>query len=91
MSNLSESVLGIYQLQWTSTPATDPLQSGVYLTRNERDESWFRYFDARLGDWYRSWAEMKGRTLRGSTRIAPAETRREIVAWAHRTRQVRSS
>jgi glyoxylase-like metal-dependent hydrolase (beta-lactamase superfamily II) len=91
MSSLSASVLGIYQLRWTPTPGHSPQQSGVYLTRNERDEDWFRYFDARLGDWYRSWAEMKARALRGSTRIDPAETAREVVAWAQRTRRARAA
>lgn len=91
MSRLSASALDIYRLQWSPTPEHGPNQSGVYLTRNERNEDWFRYFDAQLGDWHRSWAEMHKRTLRGSTRINSAEAQREIVAWAHRTRRVRAS
>lgn len=90
MSSLSPSVLGIYQLQWTSTPGHEPQQSGVYLTRNEHNEDWFRYFDAQLGDWYRSWAEMKTRALNGSARIPSNETEHEVVAWARRTRRVRT-
>lgn len=91
MSRLSDSVLSIYRFLWNPHPEQNPPQSGVYLTRNDRNQEWFRYFDARLGDWYRSWAEMQSRaSQQGSTRIGDAELASEVVAWAQRTRTVRA-
>lgn len=90
MSSLSTSVLGIYKLLWNPNPAQSPETSGVYLTRNDRDQEWFRYFDARLGDWYMSWAEMQTRASQHSARIGDAELANEVVAWAHRRRTVRT-
>jgi len=89
MSTLSESVLGIYQFQWNPNPGHNPPQSGVYLTRNQRDQLWLRYFDARLGDWYASWVETKTRTAQATARLSHAEHSSEVMAWAHRTRTVR--
>jgi len=91
MPRFSASVRNIYQFRWSPNPDTGPERSGVYLTRNSRDQEWFRYFDARLGDWYASWAEMKTRVARdASTRIHHTELASEVVAWAHRARALRA-
>jgi len=90
MSSLSASIQRIYRFLWNPTPGHNPERSGVYLTRNDRDQQWFRYFDARLGDWYASWAEMQSRPPQPTSRLSDAELASEVVAWAHRTRRVRA-
>lgn len=90
MSRLTESVHSIYRFLWNPNPERSPAQSGVYLTRNDRNQDWFRYFDARLGHWYMSWAEMQTQVARGSSRISDADMASEVVAWAQRTRMVRA-
>lgn len=86
MNNLSTSVQSLYRFLWTPDPARSPEQSGIYLTRNQRGQEWFRYFDARLGDWYMSWTEMRDRGEHGSARIHRTALNSEVAAWAHRTR-----
>ncbi len=86
MSSLSASILSIYKFLWNPNTGQNPEQSGIYLTRNDRGQEWLRYFDARLGDWYMSWAEMQTRVAQGSHRISDAEMANEVVAWARRTR-----
>ena len=89
MSTLSAPARRIYQMHWNADASAAPAQSGVYLTRNARGQEWFRYFDARLGDWYMSWAEQQGRGAPGSARISDADMAAEVSAWARRTRTVR--
>jgi hypothetical protein len=88
MSSLPSSVQRIYQLLWNPNPTRNPQNSGIYLTRNDRGQEWFRYFDARLGDWYMSWAETQGRGMGGAACIQHADLASEVTAWAHRTRRV---
>lgn len=90
MSSLSISVQRIYQFLWNANPAHHPQRSGVYLTRNEHGQEWFRYFDARLGHWYMSWAETRSRGHDASARLSHAALASEVAAWAQRTRTVRA-
>jgi hypothetical protein len=86
MTTLSQSVLGIYKFFWNQDPKTNPEKSGVYLTRNDRDQTWFRYFDANYGHWYKSWAELQTNAAHQTPRISGAELDSEVVAWARRSR-----
>lgn len=88
MSSLPTSVQRIYRLLWNANPEHHPQRSGVYLTRNDRGQEWFRYFDARLGDWYMSWAETRSRGHDSGARIGHPALASEVTAWAHRTRTV---
>jgi len=91
MNRLSTSVQNNYQFRWNPNPDLSPAQSGVYLTRNAQNQEWFRYFDASLGDWYASWAEMQTRNAHfTSSRILHAERAQHVVAWAHRARRLQA-
>ena len=88
MSQLSQSVLGIYNVQWNAAPQGSPANSGVYLTRDDRNQTWFKYFDAYWGQWYMSCAELKSNTARNTARVSQSDLLSHVVAWAHRTRAV---
>ena len=88
MSSLTASIQRIYQFLWNPTPGDSPERSGIYLTRNDHSQEWFRYFDARLGEWHMSWAELQTRSPQPTSRLSDAEQAAEVVAWAHRTRRV---
>lgn len=90
MSSLTASIQRIYQFLWHPTPGDSPERSGIYLTRNDRQQEWFRYFDARLGEWHMSWAELQTRSPQTTSRLSDAEQAAEVVAWAHRTRRVQA-
>jgi len=90
MSSLSASIQRIYQFLWNPTPGDSPERSGIYLTRNDRQQEWFRYFDARLGEWHMSWAELQTRSPQTTSRLSDTEQAAEVVAWAHRTRRVQA-
>ena len=87
-SSLSDSYLGIYQVQWNTAPAANPPKSGVYLTKNDRNESWFKYFDAHWGQWYMSHAELSNSSPVQPALISASDLLSHVVAWAHRTRTV---
>jgi hypothetical protein len=87
-SPLNHSYLGIYQVQWNTAPGGSPSKSGVYLTKNDRNQSWFKYFDAHWGQWYMSHAESRNSTPVKTSRITTSDLVSHVVAWAHRTRTV---
>ncbi|TXT38634.1 MAG: hypothetical protein FD135_2737 [Comamonadaceae bacterium] len=87
-SSLSDSYLGIYRVQWNTAPDANPSKSGVYLTQNDRNECWFKYFDAYWGQWYMSHAELRNHSPVQTTRIPASDLLSHVVAWAHRTRTV---
>ena len=88
MTKLSQSVLGISKVQWYAAPEGSPANSGVYLTRDDRNQTWFKYFDAYWGQWYMSWAELKSNASRETARVSEADLLSHVVAWAHRTRTI---
>lgn len=69
-------------IRWNEAAAIQPEQSGVYLTRNERDQHWFKFFDAHYGLWYMSWAELKDNAPRAVARVCGPDIATEVVAWA---------
>ncbi len=87
-SPLNQSYLGIYQVQWNTAPGDKPLKSGVYLTKNDKDQSWFKYFDAYWGQWHMSHAELRSSSPAQTTRNSASDLLSHVVAWAHRTRVV---
>lgn len=87
-TNLSHSVLRICRVQWNTAPEGSPAESGVYLTRNHRNQTRFKYFDAYWGQWYMSWAELKSNKHRESARVSEVDLLSHVVAWAHRTRTI---
>lgn len=85
---LNQSFLGIYQVQWNTAPGGSPSKSGVYLTKNDRNQSWFKYFDAHWGHWYMSHAELRSSSPEQDARINVSDLSSHVVAWAHWTRTV---
>ncbi len=85
---MNHSVLGIYQVQWNTAPGGSPSKSGVYLTKNDKNQSWFKYFDAYWGQWYMSHAELRSSTPQQAARMTASDLLSHVVAWAHRTRTV---
>lgn len=69
-------------IRWNEQPNDSPAKSGVYQTRNDRNETWFKYFDANYSLWYMSWAELKNNMTRDTARISHSDLPRHVVAWA---------
>ncbi len=70
-------------MHWNETPVQSPASSGVYQTRNDKNQIWSKYFDANYGLWYMSWAELKENAVSHSARISASDMARHVVAWAH--------
>ncbi len=70
-------------IHWNEQPQDSPMTSGVYQTRNDRNQTWFKYFDANYALWYMSWAELKENAARNTARIGDSDVARQVVAWAH--------
>jgi|GEM_PF-2815197 len=68
---------------WNEQPNQGPTKSGVYQTRSDRNQIWFKYFDANYSLWYMSWAELKENPARDTARLSGPEVARHVVAWAH--------
>lgn len=69
-------------IHWNPVPTQHPSVSGVYLTRNVGGQTWFKYFEADLGHWYMSWAELKANAPRTTARICGSEVAAQVAAWA---------
>ncbi len=69
-------------IRWNEAAGIQPAQSGVYLTRNDRDKHWFKFFDANYGLWYMSWAELKDNAPRSVARVSSPEVATQVVSWA---------
>lgn len=78
-----KSALRIDELQWFDVLNSTPEESGVYLTRNQRDQFWFKYFDAQCGTWILSWSELKNHAPRADTRIDHPRQASQVIAWAN--------
>lgn len=61
-----------------------PEQSGVYITRDEKNQTWFKYFETNCGEWYMSWAELKANAPRQAAKLCPSDVPMHVVAWAAR-------
>ena len=73
-------------IRWNDTAVQSPAKSGLYQTRNERNQTWFKYFDANYGLWYMSWAELQENTTQDGTRISGSEIARHVVSWAQHSK-----
>ena len=73
-------------IHWNADPQCSPAHSGVYLTRNGRGQTWFKYFEASLGRWTMSWAELHANAPRTIARVSEAEVAEQVVAWAAHAR-----
>ncbi len=69
-------------IHWNAQPTQQPSASGVYLTRNVQGQTWFKYFEAELGHWFMSWAELKANAPRMAARLCEAEVATQVTAWA---------
>lgn len=67
---------------WNELPYEDPTTSGVYQTRNDRNQVWFKYFDAMYSIWYMSWAEMKNNPTRDTAKLRIPDIAVHVLAWA---------
>lgn len=83
MRQLSNSAIANYgDVHWNEQLMESPAKSGVYQTRNDRNQTWFKYFDANYGLWYMSCAELKENAARNTARISAPDIARQVVAWA---------
>lgn len=74
-------------IQWKEGLENTPAKSGVYLTRNDRNQCWFKYYEATYGEWYMSWAELKESGDHQPARVSYAAIAKHVLAWAKAPRK----
>ena len=83
MSDSSKSsIIDFSAVRWHQLDVRKPEKSGIYLTRNDRDQAWFKYYEARYEHWTMSWSEMKANMPRQNATVAGAEIASQVAAWA---------
>lgn len=73
---------------WNEDPQCSPARSGVYLTRNGKGQTWFKYFVVSLGRWTMSWAERQANAPRATAWVRETEVAEQVVAWAANARSL---
>ena len=76
------ALLNSPNVQWHTSADAHPSASGVYLTRNNRDQIWFKYFDAYSDEWCMSWGEMKENSACQTAKIHSVDLPLYVTSWA---------
>jgi hypothetical protein len=84
MFDLSKSsIIDFSAVRWNRSDQQKPQESGIYLTRNDKDQAWFKYYESNFEQWTMSWSEFQANMPRQQATVADAELASQVAAWAH--------